>query len=197
MDSSLRFAHHAEQLSLKAFRALGFVMRTSRHFRSLLAVIHLYETLVLSQLDYCSTIWSPFYENHCEVLERIQRRFTRFVFRKFGFSYAEYGARCHVLDLLPLKKRRLLHDQMVLFSVVRSTITVNPANSNIFIRTDRNTRSRDLFLEKTWRLNTSFNAPFPRMLRVHNRYFSSLDIFHLSRKKYKELATDILWDLTL
>lgn len=196
-DSSLRYAHHIDQLALKAFRTLGFVMRTCRHFSSINAVKHLYSTLVLSQLDYCATVWSPYYFTHMETLERVQRRFTRFVFRKFKLAPTDYNTRCRALGLLTLRKRRILQDQMMLHSVVRNRLGVSCLYSNISIRTDRNTRSNDLFLEKTWRLNSTYGASFPRMTRMYNRYFSSADLFHLSKVKFKEAIIDILWDLQL
>lgn len=194
-DGALRFNAHIHQLVLKGFKTLGFIIRTSRSFTSLDAVMHLYRTLLLTQLDYCSPVWSPFYQTHIDLVERVQRRFTRYVYRKFGFNYESYESRCKALGLLTLRKRRMVADQMLLYSVVNDQLRVRASLANLSIRTDRSRRSRDLFYERTWRLNTTFSAPFPRAARAHNLHFQAFDIFHGSKKEFKKFVTDTLWDM--
>ena len=167
----------------------------SRHFTTLDAVMHLYNSLLLSQLDYCSSVWPPYYEIHSETVERVQRRFTRFVFRKFKLVYCSYELRCKILGLLSLKKRRVLCDQMLLYAIARGGFGIRPAFSNLCVRTDRTRRNQDLFYEKTWRLNSTFSAPFPRSTRAYNRHLSSIDIFHLNKIAYRKAVFEILWDL--
>lgn len=196
VDCSLRFHVHIEALVNKAFRALGFVMRTSRNFRHIESILHLYRHLVLPHLEYACTIWSPHYLVHVDAVEAVQRRFTRFVFRKFGLQYCDYHTRARRLKLLTLAKRRVYHDQMLLYKIVNGHTAVSSSALGIGMRTSRSTRNCDLFVERTWRLQSTHNAPVPRMLRFYNRHQSQLfDIFSDSIGDYKSKLLGLLWQL--
>ena len=174
VDSNLKFDAHVENIVNKAFKILGFVIRTSRSFKSLGSVLHLYKSLVLLQLEYACQVWSPAYNKYSDAIEVVQRRFTRFVFRKFNVPYCDYDKRLEWLRLISLRRRRMLHDDMFLFKVVHHKIQLNPRIVPICFREENSTRSRHRFVERTWRLRSTFSAPVPRMVRNHNRYFFGL-----------------------
>ena len=46
IDSKYRFSDHYETIVNKAFRALGFLIRTSRHFATIDALVFLYNCMV-------------------------------------------------------------------------------------------------------------------------------------------------------
>lgn len=192
IDNKLRFNEHVEKVANKAFRSLGFLIRTSRHFVTIDAILYLYTSTVLPHLDYAATIWSPFYGVHTETVEKVQRRFTRFVYRKFRLPYSDYHSRIKFLGLLSLSKRRLLADQMYLYSIVRGFCSVRSSIINISYRTNRTTRHHQLFYEKTWLINSTFNAPVARMVRDYNRHFHDIDIFNLSKADYRKTVFDKL-----
>lgn len=194
IDNKLRFTEQVDAVANKAFKTLGFVMRTSRHFHSLDAVLHLFHMLVLPHLDYACVIWSPFYATHIATIERVQRRFTRFVYRKFRLPYSDYHTRCRQLKLLPLDRRREYLEQQLLFNITNGLSAVQSSVANISYRTDRSTRNRQLFVEKTWRLNSSYYAPIPRMLRGYNNKFSDIDIFHLKKPAYNKAIYDTIFN---
>ena len=56
IDNSLKFNANVEFIVNKAFRTLGFIMRTTQAFTSITTIVHLYRALVLSQLDYASPV---------------------------------------------------------------------------------------------------------------------------------------------
>lgn len=159
VDGSLKFDSHVEKVTNKVYRALGFIIRVGRNFKQPDIFLHLYNTLVVPHLDYCSVVWSPHYIRYADTLESVQRRFTRHMFIKFGWSYRDYDTRLNRLKLLPLCKRHILMDQMTLYYVMRDNIIVDPARSCIALCMDRSTRSRDLFVEKTWRLRSTYVQP--------------------------------------
>lgn len=192
VDKQLRFSENIENMVNKAYRSLGFVIRMGRHFVTLDAIMHLYVTLVRPHLDYASVVWSPHYSIHENAVERVQRRFTRFVFRKFRMPYCDYNDRLKRLKLLSLRKRRMMTDQMFLFNLVNGNIALKSSVINVCYRTDRSTRNRQLFVENTWRINAAFASPIPRILRNYNRHFHSLDIFSLSKSCYKDELYELL-----
>ena len=51
-DTHLSFRQHLEYVNSKALKSLYFVMRSTREFTSISAIIHLYKTLVLPNLTF-------------------------------------------------------------------------------------------------------------------------------------------------
>jgi len=41
--------------------------------------ISLYKTLVRPHVEYCVSAWSPYYKKDKELLEKVQRRFTKII----------------------------------------------------------------------------------------------------------------------
>lgn len=74
-DRQLTFLPHIENVIKKASRMLGFVLRNLTGFRHSKTKITLYNCLVRSVLEYCSTVWRPHYATHILRLERVQKPF--------------------------------------------------------------------------------------------------------------------------
>lgn len=192
-DSTLRFNEQIESVVKKAYKALGFLIRTCRSFNDPLAIFELYHSLVLPHLDYASTIWNPSYGNQIDAIETIQRRFTRYVCRKFSIRYTDYRSRLYLLGLQSLSKRRTINDQMLLFNIIRGNVAVNGGSLGVSIRASRFTRNTELFFEKTWRLRSSYSSIVPRMLRFHNRYVAEFfDIFSMSKGEFRRNIIGLL-----
>lgn len=192
IDSKLKYNEHVDRVANKAFKSLGFLIRTCRHFISYDAALLLYSTLVLPHLEYAATIWSPYYSVNVESIEKVQRRFTRFVYRRYRIPYSDYHSRLKRLGLLSLTKRRTLNDQMILYDIIHGRTSIRSSIINISYRTDRSTRNQQLFYENTWRINSAYSAPVPRMVRAYNRNFNHIDIFNLSKTSYKNEVYDAI-----
>ena len=57
----------------------------------------------MSRLDYGCQLWSPYLIKHLNLVEKVQRSFTRFISGMKGLSYSE---RHTVLKLYSLQRRR-------------------------------------------------------------------------------------------
>ena len=156
--------------------SLDFIMRTTQAFTSITTIVHLYRVLVLSQLDYASPVWSPSYQKYINAIESVQRRFTRFISRKFNLSYCDYQSCCRWLNLLSLCRRKVLHDQILLYKLVHKRALTDPHIVSFCFRADSCTRNQDRFIERTWRLRSTYSAPLPRMVRHHIRFFFGMNI---------------------
>jgi len=42
-------------------------------------MVSLYKTLVRPHVEYCVSAWSPYYKKDKELLEKVQRRFTKMI----------------------------------------------------------------------------------------------------------------------
>lgn len=96
---------------------LGFISRSLNKLKHLDTYKVLYNTYVRSIVDYCSTIWNPYYAVHIGEIERIQRRYTRMIYRKVHYPTKSYETRLLRLDLHSLENRRLLTDKLVLYKI--------------------------------------------------------------------------------
>ena len=59
----------------------------------------LYLTLIRSQVIYCCQIWHPYLIRESQVLERLQRRATKFILDDYKMGYKERLVKIHILPL--------------------------------------------------------------------------------------------------
>ena len=77
-----------EKVVKKAYGMLAFIGR-GIEFKNWQVMLQLYRTLVRPHLEYSVQFWSPHYQKDVEVLERVQKRFTRMLPGMEGISYEE------------------------------------------------------------------------------------------------------------
>ena len=71
---------HIDNICKKAKQTLGFLRRNIKvHSQKLKSTAYL--TLVRPQLEYCSSVWSPFSDSGMSQIEAIQRRAARWAMR--------------------------------------------------------------------------------------------------------------------
>lgn len=88
MDSKLNFNKHCDTAVSKALLALGFVKRFCSDIRDFSTLKTLYYALVQTHLEYCSTVWLPFYDIHKNKIERVLKQFTMFALKANGNVFA-------------------------------------------------------------------------------------------------------------
>ena len=76
LRDDLKVSSNCQQAYVKASRMLGLMARTVE-FRNLEVMTRLYKSLVRPHLEYCLSAWSPHSVKDEELLERVQRRFSR------------------------------------------------------------------------------------------------------------------------
>ena len=84
----------------KAYRMLGLLHCCFSQFQSVFAKRTLYLSLVKSQAMCCSIVWRPNLIKDITLVERIQRRATKFILNDYNSSYFD---RLKKLNLLFLK----------------------------------------------------------------------------------------------
>lgn len=109
-DSTLTFKAHVSEVCSAALRSLGFVMRVSRYFNDTRVLKSLYFSFVLSKIEYASLIWYPLYASDSIPLDRIHRRFLKYLTFKTTGDYPERGMAQDVLlaehSMMSLRDRR-------------------------------------------------------------------------------------------
>ena len=117
--SMLSWNAHVGKISSKANKILGLIKRTCRGLPDVTTLRTLYCTLVRSQLEYCTVVWSPYTARNVDKLEMIQRRATKFILK----TDVEYDTRRKRLNLLSLKDRRFLLDVLFFIKLLMGILT--------------------------------------------------------------------------
>lgn len=106
INDNLSFSSHCTFIMKKSLKVSGLIRKsfTSRDPNLLLQA---FKTYVRPILEYSSVVWSPFLVKDINNIEKVQRRFTKTLFKNKNLTYEE---RLVILKLETLEKRRLYFD---------------------------------------------------------------------------------------
>jgi len=121
VDSCLSFSDHIRGVVGKAKQRIYLLFKcfVSRDVSLLLKA---YVSYVLPIFDYCSAIWSPYKLTDVDLLENVQRNFTKRLQGMQDLSYEERLSRC---GLVSLELRRLRKDLAVCYQIVNGLIAID------------------------------------------------------------------------
>ena len=102
MSSDATFKMHIMNTVTAANKMCGWILRTFKCRKAIL-MITLWKTMVLSRLDYCSQLWSPYRKCDIQALEGVQRSFIRKI---QGLQDLNYWEQLRYLKLYSLQRRR-------------------------------------------------------------------------------------------
>ncbi|KAJ3640833.1 hypothetical protein Zmor_027371 [Zophobas morio] len=109
-DSELTFNDHIKCVSSSASKSLGFIMRVSKYFNDIDLLKSLFFSFVMSKLEYASIIWYPIYLCQHMPLDRIHRKFLKYLSYKLDGFYPSRGCDMVILlqrhGLMSLSSRR-------------------------------------------------------------------------------------------
>ena len=86
------FDFHISNLAKRTKHLTDWMLRTFSS-RDKLTMLTLFKAVVMSRLDYGYQLWSPYLIKHINMVEKVQRSFTRFISGMEGLSYPE-GLNC-------------------------------------------------------------------------------------------------------
>lgn len=188
-NSNLDFSEHIQFITTKAYKILGFLKRKTTNFTSLKALKVLYFGLVRPNLEYCTPIWDPYYENTNRVIERVQNNFLRFLyFKSFHATSRDLpsGELRNLFEICTLKSRRqvycLLFFYKALNNMIDSTYIIGTLKLNV---PSRVTRSRSLFSLNSNNNNCILNFCLYKFYKYYNGVSDELDIFYMPFKVFK------------
>lgn len=175
-DSKLSFEQHYKHITTRAYKILGFISRSLNKFTNIGTYMILYNTYVRSILDYGSIIWSPYYDTHINTIEKVQRRFTRVLFRKFHYPTEPYMCRLVRLQLMSLENRRLFFDELSLYKIYNGIYRTSLRNSINLRNRVYATRSDLTFHIPFVNNNVQYYSPILRIQRQHNETFNNISM---------------------
>lgn len=181
IDHKLDFTQHIFIITQKALKMLGFIKRKLKDFHSISAIRTVYCSNVRSILEYSSIVWSPYYEVHKNTIERVQRKFLKWIAYKMGIckENINYNTLYNTLSMRELAIRRKNFDIMFVYKLLHNFIDCDYLLSKIRLNTSCVIlRRRELFIVDFSPTNYGMNNPMERALKEANSI--EVDLFQIS-----------------
>lgn len=171
IDDHLRWNKHIDKICAAANRKLGFLRR---HFSEFCqdAKILLYNSHVLSKLEYCATVWDPHTAAGIEKLEAVHNKGTRFVTRKYSWHESVSRLRESVkFETLAVRRRSTRLDRLQKFRGDELPILYADKPSLLNDRegmVTRRSQNTNTLYEEPCRLDCRKFSFLPRTVRDYN-----------------------------
>lgn len=199
MDSQLTFNPHIEEMCGRASKFLGFVLRQTARFENRNAIISIYFAFVRSVLEYNSVIWDPHEEKYTIMLERVQRRFARYLYKKmygyYPFLYPSLFV-AGMVGIHTLKLRRkcaiMTHYYLLLNGKLDNPCTLERI---LFKVIAHRSRRPQLLCTRLALTATSKHAPTPQAVALINAMIAQhpdVDVFFTTFKSFVNLSITYL-----
>lgn len=190
-DTSLSFVAHIDYIVGNAYKNLGFIIRNSKHFTDLSTLALLFNSFVRSKLEYAAVVWNPQFGVHISNLERVQRKYVKYLAFKADGVYPARGT--PQLDLLTrfrlddLALRRVYFSILFLHKLLTYTLDCPEILRSIcFNIPSFQTRSYSLFYLPTTRTNALKFSPVYNMCQNYLKYQLHFDILICSNREIKK-----------
>ena len=152
----------------------------------------LFTTFIRPKLEYCSPVWCPYLIGDVDKIENIQRRYTKFVFKKCSIPFSSYMDRLQKIDFITLEQRRKFLDLILIYKIIHGLSDLKFDNYFSFTTTPYSLRSHSFKIKTILSLDSSqsFNSFFGRVPPIWNKLpeqvvcSASLGIFKKSLKAH-------------
>ncbi len=121
ISSDMKFEKHMNNITKLASRTANLIHRCFIYKKPEF-LMQMFNVFVRSKLEYASPVWNPQYKKDIDVIEKVQRRFTR---RIRGCKNLSYVERLKKLDAFPLELRRLHLDLTLTFKFLKNKMNVS------------------------------------------------------------------------
>ena len=194
LHSSLKPGLHCTKIVSKASARSRLIAKTFLS-RDPFIMSRAFKVYVRPLLEYCSPVWSPHYKKDIDLVENVQRTFTRSVYRRCHLQIRSYDERLAFLGLQRLELRRIHNDLIFMFklthNIISSTLTQHLHFNNNSTRGHR----YKLFINhcKKSVLSTFFiNRIAPLWNSLNQNCFSINTLSHFKRCINKHDFTNVL-----
>lgn len=198
LDVKLSFEAHIDNIVNKAFKMLGFILRSTKDFKDLKCVMILYFTLVRSVVEYNSVVWYPFYAKYIDRIERVQIKFIRNITYRFNkdMVHLNYLTCITHYKMLTLKERRDMFDCLFVYKVLNGIIDTDLMGYLYFLIPNYSIRNNCLFSIQSSHSNANIYSPLNRIQRFFNNNLSNqVDIFNIRLNVFKTHVINYLRSL--
>ena len=129
MYNDLSFSHHIKNIVAKGKQMSGWILRTFSSQRKEV-LITLFKSMVIHTLEYCSPLWSPCDKHYINLIERVQREFTKRISDfstyqaelRYNVCYPSYQTRLDTLKIFSLEHRRDRYAIIYIFKIIHGYV---------------------------------------------------------------------------
>ena len=162
-SDSLKFSKHCQEVALNASKRSACIFR-SFVSRDTDFLIKMFKTYIRPILEYGSPVWSPYLLKDIDIIEQVQRHFTK---RIPGYSNYSYPERLQMLNLDSLELRRIHTDLIYVYKIINGYIDLD---FNEFFKFSDMNSLPEVMLK-------SFNYSIPLIIFFNIHFLSDLHIF--------------------
>jgi hypothetical protein len=184
IDNKLRFHMHIDNVVTRSFKLLGFILRNCKEFKTAQSRITIFNCLIRTILEYCSSVWSPMYEVHKKRIESVNKRFLwHLAFQEHkAKELLSYSTRLGYFKLQNLEKRREITDLKFLHKLVNNQLDCPLLLSRVFFNTPYKLprySKYTLFFNKLFKSNLGHFSSLNRMQILYNKVSkgTNVDVF--------------------
>ncbi|MFH4980885.1 hypothetical protein AB6A40_007594 [Gnathostoma spinigerum] len=170
VDKCLRWRLHCQNTAEKAFKVANCILRAI-HYKCLENYKKAFVIYCRPILEYCYQVWSPYLKSDKEIIEHVQKHFTRVVCKRLcpGPMHLSYSMRLAIFELKPLEYRRVEFDLILCYKIVNGISDI-PFDA-VFAFSTRTATSRSHsreLMRKNPKVNPVYNSFSFRVIRVWN-----------------------------
>ena len=162
VDKKLKFHEQCASAAKKAIRTANYIYK-SFSFLSPYLFQKIYKTFIRPHLDYCIQAWRPHYKKSVDLLEKAQRRITKWC---PGLANLPYQSRLEILNLLSLTSRFDRGDLIETFKILNNHYNIP---GQLYFTLSNNTRTR----------GHSLKLALPKFRTDFRKFFFSHRVVHL------------------
>ena len=136
VDPNLKFESHIEHIIKRASSKKAIILRNFT-YRSKKVLVPLFKTLIRPILEYNNTVWDSSYRIHIDLIESVQRKFTKHILEVKKLTYEQ---RLKSLNLPTLEYRRFRGDLIEIYKIAHGLYDRESVND--LIQFNSNSRLR-------------------------------------------------------
>lgn len=171
-DASLSFNNHINIISHKAKSVLGFIIRVGRVFNNMTTLTTLFNTLVRPIMEYASIIWGPITQKYIDKLEKVVRRFIRWLEWRLTGCSPPKGSINNIVykkySIHKLEARRLAACAILGIKILKGIIHCPDLLAKLPILLSSATRQNTLLYQMTPGSTHSVKAPAYKLIEAIN-----------------------------
>ena len=149
VHSNLKYGPHCAIIASKANARVKLILKFFLS-RNQITMTRAFIIYVRPLLEYCSPVWSPHFKQDIDLIENVQRSFTRKLFYCCNLVSKSYDDRLTYLGLQRLELRRIYADLIYMYKLIHdnissSLIKVFKFNNQVHCRETRGHRYKLFF----------------------------------------------------
>ena len=194
ISQNLKWTNHINYIYQNARTSTYFIIKFSK-CKDISILIKLFKTYARCKLEYNTPLWSPFLIQNIDKLEKIQKDFTRYAFRKCHLPYKSYSDRLSQVNIKSLEYRRLFFDIIFIFKTIHGISGLNFDEFFHFRNKPYKLRGHSLQINANQQYisnNTWKHSFFSRAPKIWNQLPENIvSISSLNRFKHKLKSVDL------